>query len=120
MRRQGSACTGTSPSFSADLPSRPPAPPPAPPSSSTPSPVVPSSLVLVGPVIFYPNVIIHSVGTNQKTFGGKKLKIYFAKCQRKTLGKVFFVEYQSCDTRQDRFFAESQRLALDKVNGRQL
>jgi hypothetical protein len=54
MRRQGSACTGTSLS-SFDYPPREP---PAPPSSLLPSPYVPSSLLLVGTVIFHPNVII--------------------------------------------------------------
>jgi hypothetical protein len=52
--RQGSTCTGTSPSSSTDVPSEPLAPP----SSSPPSPAVPSSLLLGGPVVFYPNVII--------------------------------------------------------------
>jgi hypothetical protein len=54
MRRQGSACTRTSPPSSVDLPSDPPAPL----SSSPPSHVVFSSLLLVGHVIFQPNVII--------------------------------------------------------------
>jgi hypothetical protein len=54
MRRQGSACTGTSPPSSADRPGGPPAPP----SSSPPSPDIPSSLFLVGSVIFQANVII--------------------------------------------------------------
>jgi hypothetical protein len=48
MRRQGSACIGTSPPSSADLPGGPPAPP----SSSHPSLDVPSSLLIVGSVIF--------------------------------------------------------------------
>jgi hypothetical protein len=54
VRRQGSACTGTSMSSSADLPSGPPASP----SSSPPSPNVPSSLFLAGSVIFQVNVIV--------------------------------------------------------------
>jgi hypothetical protein len=54
MRRQGSTCTGTSPPSSTDLPSGPPAPL----SSSPPSPVVLSSLLLARLVIFQPNVII--------------------------------------------------------------
>jgi hypothetical protein len=58
VRRQGSACTRTSLPSSGDLPSGPPAPPPAPLSSSPPSLVVPSSLLLAGPVIFQHNVII--------------------------------------------------------------
>jgi hypothetical protein len=49
--RQGSACIGTSPPSSADLPDEPPAPPPAPPSSSPPSLDVPSSLLLAGSII---------------------------------------------------------------------
>jgi hypothetical protein len=54
MRRQGSVCTGTSPPCSADLPCDPlPLP-----LSSPPSPSVPSSLLLVRPVILHPNVII--------------------------------------------------------------
>jgi hypothetical protein len=53
VRRQGSACTGTSSPSSTDPPSEPHAPP----SYSPPSPFVPSSL-LARPVIFYPNVII--------------------------------------------------------------
>jgi hypothetical protein len=54
VRRQGSACTGTSPPSSVDLPSGPPALL----SSSPPSHVVLSSLLLAGPIIFQPNVII--------------------------------------------------------------
>ena len=55
VRRQGSACTGTSPPSSDDLPG---APPPALPSSSPPSRDVPSSLLLVGSVILQANVIV--------------------------------------------------------------
>ena len=55
VRRQGSACTGTSPPSSDDLPG---APPPAPLSSSPPSRDVPSSLLLVGSVILQANVIV--------------------------------------------------------------
>jgi hypothetical protein len=55
VRRQGSACTGTSPPSSDDLPGEPP---PAPPSSSPPSRDVPSSLLLVGSVILQANVIV--------------------------------------------------------------
>jgi hypothetical protein len=51
VRRQGSACTGTSPPSSDDLPG-------APPSSSPPSRDVPSSLLLVGSVILQANVIV--------------------------------------------------------------
>jgi hypothetical protein len=51
MRRQGSACTGTSPPSSDDLPLEPPVPPPAPPSSLPPS-------LLVGSVILQTNVIV--------------------------------------------------------------
>jgi hypothetical protein len=58
VRLQGSVCTRTSLPSSADLPSGPPTPPLAPLSSSPPSPVVPSSLLLAGLVIFQPNVII--------------------------------------------------------------
>jgi hypothetical protein len=58
MWSQGSACTGTSPPSSVDLPNEPPTLPPAPPSSSPPSPSVPSFLLLAGPIIFHPNVII--------------------------------------------------------------
>jgi hypothetical protein len=58
VRRQGSTCTRTSPPFSVDPPSEPLALLPAPPSSSPPCPSVPSSLLLVGPVIFHPNVRI--------------------------------------------------------------
>jgi hypothetical protein len=47
VRRQGSACTGTSPTSSNDLPREPPAPP----SSSPPS-------LLVGSVILQANVIV--------------------------------------------------------------
>jgi hypothetical protein len=54
MRRQGSACIGTSPPSSDDLPSEPPAPPP----SSPPSLDVPSSLLLVGSVILQAKVIV--------------------------------------------------------------
>jgi hypothetical protein len=54
MRRQGSACTRTSPPSSDDLPGKPLAPP----SSSPPSLDVPSSLLLVGSVILQANVIV--------------------------------------------------------------
>jgi hypothetical protein len=55
VRRQGSACTGTSLPSSNDLPG---APPPAPPSFSPPSRHVPSSLLLVGSVLLQANVIV--------------------------------------------------------------
>jgi hypothetical protein len=54
VRRQGSACTGTSSPSYDDLPGEPPAPPP----SSPPSLDVPSSLLLVGSVILQANVIV--------------------------------------------------------------
>jgi hypothetical protein len=54
VRRQDSTCTGTSLPSSVDLPSKPPALS----SSSPPSLIVLSSLLLVGSVIFHPNVII--------------------------------------------------------------
>jgi hypothetical protein len=54
VQRQGSACTRTPPPSSTDLSGGPPAPP----SSSPPSPDVPSSLFLVGSVIFEANVIV--------------------------------------------------------------
>jgi hypothetical protein len=54
VRRQGSACTGTSPPSSDDLLGEPSAPPP----SSPPSLDVPSSLLLVGSVILQANVIV--------------------------------------------------------------
>jgi hypothetical protein len=54
MRRQGSACTGTSLPAFVDLPIGSPALPPTPPSSSPPSPVVPYSLLLARPIIFHP------------------------------------------------------------------
>jgi hypothetical protein len=58
VRRQGSACIGTSPPSSADLPGEPLAPPPAPPSSSPLSLDVPSSLLLAGSVILQVNVLV--------------------------------------------------------------
>jgi hypothetical protein len=61
VRRQGSACTGTSAPSSDDLPGEPPASPalpPTPPSSSPPYHDVPSSLLLVGHVILQANVIV--------------------------------------------------------------
>jgi hypothetical protein len=51
VRRQGSACTRTSPPSFADLPREPAAPPPAPPSYTPPS-------LLVGSVILQANVIV--------------------------------------------------------------
>jgi hypothetical protein len=54
VRRQGSACIGTSLPSSTDLPGGPPAPP----SSSPLSLDVPSSLLLVGSVISQANVIV--------------------------------------------------------------
>jgi hypothetical protein len=58
VQRQGSACTGTSPPSSTDLPSGPPAPPRAPLSFFPPSPVIPSSLLLSRAITFQANVII--------------------------------------------------------------
>jgi hypothetical protein len=58
VRRQDSACTGTSSTSSADLPNGPPALPPAPLLSSPPSSDVRSSLLLAGSVIFQANIII--------------------------------------------------------------
>jgi hypothetical protein len=58
VRRQGSACIGTSLPSSTDLRGEPPAPPPAPPSSSPPSRDVPSSLLLAGSIILQANVIV--------------------------------------------------------------
>jgi hypothetical protein len=52
--RQGSACIGTSPPSSVDLPGGPTAPPPSSPSSLG----VPSSLLLARFVIFQANVIV--------------------------------------------------------------
>jgi hypothetical protein len=54
VRCLGSACTGTSPPSSIDLPGGPPALP----SSSPPSPDIPSSLFLAESVIFQANVIV--------------------------------------------------------------
>jgi hypothetical protein len=54
VRRQGSACIGTSPPSSVDLLGEPPAPP-----SSLPLSLdVPSSLLLAGSIIFQANVIV--------------------------------------------------------------
>jgi hypothetical protein len=58
VRRQGSACTRTSPPSSDQPPGEPPAPPPALPLSSPPSLDVPSSLLLVGSVILQAIVIV--------------------------------------------------------------
>jgi hypothetical protein len=58
LRRQGSACIGTSLPSSADLSGEPPAPPPAPPSFSPPSLDVLSSVLLVGSVILQANVTV--------------------------------------------------------------
>jgi hypothetical protein len=55
VQHQGSACTGTSPPSSDDLPGEPP---PALPSSLPPSRDVPSSLLLVGSVMLQANVIV--------------------------------------------------------------
>jgi hypothetical protein len=57
VRRQGSACTGTSPPSS----DQPPGEPPALPLSSPPSLDVPSSLLLVGSVILQANVIVTQI-----------------------------------------------------------
>jgi hypothetical protein len=49
---------------------------------------------------------LHSVATYHKKFGKenkKKIKIYFAECPRVALGKAFFAECETWDTRQ-RFF----------------
>jgi hypothetical protein len=42
------------------------------------------------------HVGLHSVGTYHKNFGrqNKKIKIYFAECLEKTLGKALFAECQ--------------------------
>jgi hypothetical protein len=75
------------------------------------------------------HVGLHSVGTYQKSLGDKinKIKIYFAECLKKTLGKDNFAEclkktlgkdsFAECQivgTRQRRLFAERQPLALGK------
>jgi hypothetical protein len=44
----------------------------------------------------------------------KKIKIYFAECLEKALGKEVFAECQLDDTRQRRLFAECQPLAPGK------
>jgi hypothetical protein len=44
----------------------------------------------------------------------KKIKIYFAECLEKTLGKESFAECQIVGTRQRRLFAECQPSALGK------
>jgi hypothetical protein len=68
------------------------------------------------------HVSLYSVGTNHKKFGWekKKIKLYFAECPLLTLRKAWFAECLSSGTRQSNFFAECQRLALCKGNGRQL
>jgi hypothetical protein len=53
VRCQGSTRSGTSPPSSIVVPSGPLAPP----SSSPPFPVVPSFLLLAGPIIFQPNAL---------------------------------------------------------------
>jgi hypothetical protein len=58
VRRQGSACIGTSPPSSTDLLGGPLTLPPALPPSSPPSLDIPSSLLLAGSVIFQANVIV--------------------------------------------------------------
>jgi hypothetical protein len=44
----------------------------------------------------------------------KKIKIYFAECLEKTLGKESFAECPLFGTRQRRLFAECQPSALGK------
>jgi hypothetical protein len=68
MWHQGSACTRTSPPSFVDPSSEPFTLPRAPPSSSSSSPYVPSSLLLVGPIIFHPNVIIMQREVTQVPF----------------------------------------------------
>ena len=68
------------------------------------------------------DVGLHSVGTYYKKFGwkNKKIKIYFAECPRRALGKPYSTKCQTVGTRQKRTFAECQNSALGKDNGRQL
>jgi hypothetical protein len=60
------------------------------------------------------HVGLHSVRTYHKKFGrqNKKIKIYFAECLEKTLGKASFAECPIFGTRQRRLFAECQPSAL--------
>jgi hypothetical protein len=46
------------------------------------------------------HVGLHSVTTYHKKFGWQNKKIYFAECQKMTLGKVFFTECHTGGTRQ--------------------
>jgi hypothetical protein len=68
------------------------------------------------------HVSLHSVETYHKNFGweNKKIKIYFVECPSVTLGKAYFVECWTCDTRQRSYFAECQSPTLGEDNGRQL
>ena len=61
------------------------------------------------------HVGLHSVGTCHKKFGckNKKIKICFAECQKKTLGKQGFAECQPRDTRHR--FSENPKSRLCRV-----
>jgi hypothetical protein len=49
------------------------------------------------------NVGLHSVATYHRKFGKEKIKIYFAECPRTALGKEFFAECHTWDTRRSFF-----------------
>jgi hypothetical protein len=68
------------------------------------------------------HVGLHSVAAYHKKFGwqNNKIKIYFAECPRKALGKACSTECQTGGTRQRSFFVECQDSGLGQENDRQL
>jgi hypothetical protein len=62
------------------------------------------------------HVGLHSVVIYHKSLVDKlkKIKICFAECPQKTLGKDFFAECQAFGTRQRNHFAECRTSALGK------
>jgi hypothetical protein len=68
------------------------------------------------------HVGLHSVAAYHKKFGwqNNKIKIYFAECPRKALGKACSTVGQRGGTPQPRFLGVCQDSALGKDNDRQL